>query len=99
MGHPRDGRIGSLGDVLGTNICRLGYDDLKKFKNYCLGKRLKEGIKSNKLIQKARNNLNNTKSVKYCFATEHIQWESIISREFKEGFCLHRLQKIEQDAD
>ena len=24
-GHPRDGQIGSLGDVLGTNICRLGH--------------------------------------------------------------------------
>ena len=23
-GRPRDGQIGSLGDVLGTNICRLG---------------------------------------------------------------------------
>ena len=24
MGRPRDGQIGSLGDVLGTNICWLG---------------------------------------------------------------------------
>ena len=60
---------------------------------------MKRRIRSNKLIQKATNNLNNIKSVKYGCALEQIELESINSTEFKEEYDFNSLRKVELDAD
>ena len=62
-------------------------------------KRLKKRIRPNNFIQKATNNLNNIKSVKYGFAPEQIELKSINNREFKEEYTFHRLQNIKLDRD
>ena len=47
------------------------------YKTKALDKRLNKKIKKPKHIQKARNNLNNTKSGKYGFTPEQIESKSI----------------------
>ena len=62
-------------------------------------KRVKRRIRPNKLTQKATNNLNKVKSVKYGCALEQIELKSINSTEFKEEYDFHSLRKVKLDPD
>ena len=57
-------------------------------------KRLKKRLNSAKLIKKAVQNMNNTKSVKYGLEPEVIEKESLQNENFKERYDFHRLNQI-----
>ena len=57
-------------------------------------KRLKKRLNSAKLIKKAVQNMNNTKSVKYSLEPEVIEKESLQNENFKERYDFHRLNQI-----
>ena len=57
-------------------------------------KRLKKRLNSAKLIKKAVQNMNNTKSIKYGFEPEVIERESLNDENFKERYDFHRLKTI-----
>ena len=57
-------------------------------------KRLKKRLNSAKLIKKAVENMNNTKSIKYGFEPELIEKQSLNDENFKERYDFHRLKTI-----
>ena len=57
-------------------------------------KRLKKRLNSAKLIKKAVQNMNHTKSVKYGLEPEVIEKESLQNEHFKERYDFHRLNQI-----
>ena len=57
-------------------------------------KRLKRKINSAKLIKKAVQNMNNTKSVKYGLEPEVIEKRSLQDQEFKEKYDFYRLKQV-----
>ena len=57
-------------------------------------KRLKKRLNSAKLIKKAVQNMNNTKSIKYGFEPEVIERQSLTDENFKERYDVHRLKQI-----
>ena len=69
--------------------------EFKKRLCKAIERRLAKRIKPNKLIQKAANILNKTKSAKYGFApAEHISDE-----QFKEEYDFYMLQNVNEDAE
>ena len=60
-------------------------------------KRLKKRLNSAKLIKKAVQNMNNTKT-KYGFEPELIERESLKDENFKERYDFHRLNKVTKDS-
>ena len=62
-------------------------------------KRLKRRLNSAKLIKKAVQNMNNTKSVKYGLGPEFIEKESLRNENFKERYDFHRLNQIAKASE
>ena len=62
-------------------------------------KRLRNRIISKKLIQKGTNKFKNNISIKYDLAPEQVESKCFQSEQFREGYNLHRLQKVKQDTD
>ena len=60
-------------------------------------KRLKKRLNSAKLIKKAVQNMNNTKT-KYGFEPEFIERKSLKDENFKERYDFHRLNQVTKDA-
>ena len=61
-------------------------------------KRLKKRLNSAKLIKKAVQNMNNTKT-KYGFEPEFIERESLKDENFKERYDFYRLNKVTKDSE
>ena len=61
-------------------------------------KRLKKRLNSTKLIKKAVENMNNTKT-KYEFEPEFIERESLKDENFKERYDFYRLNKVTKDSE
>ena len=57
-------------------------------------RRLKKRINSAKLIKKAIQNMNNTKSVKYGLEPEIIEKRSLVDEDFKERYDFYRLKQV-----
>ena len=64
------------------------------FKTKALEKKVKKNIKSNKLIRKATNNLNNIKTTKYSFAPGKIEAKSSANDQCRVEYDFYRLQKV-----
>ena len=62
-------------------------------------KHLKKRLNSAKLIKKAVQNMNNTKSVKYGLEPEVIEKESLRNENFKERYDFHRLKQIAKASE
>ena len=64
-----------------------------------MSKRLEKRIKSNKLIAKAKNNINSIKSESYDLAPEEIEDKSWDSNVFTIKYDIYRLKNVKKDAD
>ena len=64
-----------------------------------MSKRLEKRIKSNKLIAKAKNNINSIKSESYDLAPEEIEDKSCDSNVFTIKYDIYRLKNVKKDAD
>ena len=60
---------------------------------------MEKRIKSNKLIAKAKNNINSTKSESYDLAPEEIEDKSWDSNVFTIKYDIYRLKNVKKDAD